>query len=98
MTQNIIFYEHRYCKDYQGWSKDTKYLEEDPEQEKACKEADKYLGKSNVDRLEELLVTTNENKENAGSVDENKEDSVKKENNVSVENRNTDSGKKVSLN
>ena len=58
-------YLSRYCKDYDGMSKSSKFLEDDAEQRRACESADKFLGKSKADRLDELLVSfSKDDKEN----------------------------------
>ena len=71
----------RYCKDYQGLKKGSKYLEEDAEQHKSCEKTDKFLEKSKSERLEILLVsdcsddkeneTSNTNKEEKAAVIKN---------------------------
>lgn len=48
-------------------SKGRKYLEDDPEQDKACKEAEKFLKNSKSERLHLLLVSESENKENTNT-------------------------------
>ena len=84
----------RYCKEYRGSGTDVKFVEEDPDQERACKEADGFVSKSNSERLDLLLVTNSDDKENVGSKRTSKMRSVDEEISV-VENMDLDDEKKV---
>ena len=85
----------RYCKEYRGSSKDVKYKEEDPEQERACKEADGFVSKTKSERLDLLLVTNTDDKENVAS--KGKTEELAQRENVVVKNMDSDGDKKVSM-